>query len=223
MKIGVHRTKVRFDLSPLGFTCSIELRRALLSLLLLAVSFPALADDGTEPRPRPLTLMIGFESATGGDAVGSLAISNKDTGDVKAGSGMHFYLGMVYKPVSIFEARLSAGYQLDRSSTSSGTVFMDRYPIEFTPTLCYNNHRFGAGVTYHTHIKLHANDFGREDVRFKNALGYTIEYGYKIAPFLYLGLRYVKISYDIRNTGVTLNGERTVDANHMGINLYYQF
>jgi len=167
--------------------------------------------------------MVGFESATGVDTMGGLLINGKDAGDVKAGSGMHFYLGLLYRPMSVFEVRLTAGYQLDRSPTSGGTVYMDRYPVEFTPTACYGNHRFGAGLTYHTNIKLHGNDFGQDDIRFKNSLGYTIEYGYKLAPFLFLGLRYVRLSYEIENAGITLNGERTVSANHMGINLYYQF
>jgi hypothetical protein len=195
-------------------------RWSLVSLVLFVIALPAWAD---KTKSRPLTGIVGFESATGGNNVGSLATSSSDAGDVKAGSGMHFYLGMIYKPVTVFEARLNAGYQMDRSPTSNGTIFMDRYTFEFTPTLCYKSHRLGAGVTYHTNIKLHTNDFGRDDVLFKNALGYTIEYGYKIAPFLYFGLRYVELSYDIENAGVALNGKRTVNANHVGINLYYQY
>ena len=191
-----------------------------LSMVLSVIALPALAE---ETKSSPLAVMVGFESANGGDKVGTLVVTEKDTGDVKAGSGMHFYLGMLYRPVTLFEARLTAGYQMDRSPTSTGTVFMDRYPIEFTPTLCYESHRFGAGVTYHTNIKLHGNDFGQDDIRFKNALGFTIEYGYKIAPFLFLGFRYVNISYDLINPDVTLDGERTVNANHFGINLYYQY
>lgn len=194
-------------------------RGLLLLIGLGAFSLPALADDA-----KKIAFLVGFESKTGGDRVGGLVVNNDDKGDVEAGSGMHFYAGMIYKPATFFETRFTAGYHMDRSPTNTGTVYMDRYPLEVTPTYCYHNHRFGLGLTYHTNIVLHGNDFGKDDITFKNALGYTAEYGYKVAPFLYAGFRYVHLSYEIENQGVTFsNGKRDANANHFGINLYYQF
>jgi len=183
-----------------------------------AVSLPAAAEE----QDKTFSFLVGFESATGGDAMGKLVVDGPDKGDVEAGGGMHIYLGLLYKPNHAFETRLTGGYHLDRSSTDSGTVYMDRYPIELIPAFCYDNHRFGLGLAYHTNILLHGNDFGNPDISFKDSLGYSAEYGYKLAPFLFLGFRYVKMSYEIENEVVTLDGEKNVNASHFGINLYYQ-
>ena len=181
---------------------------------------------GAEEKPKKLSFIVGFESKTGGDDLGELVVDStratSDKGDVEAGSGMHFYLGMIYRPVTAFEARLTAGYHMDRSPTDTGTVFMERYPIELTPTYCYKDHRFGLGLSYQTEILLHGNDFGSPDVKFGDALGYSAEYGYKIAPFLYLGFRYENIFYDIETPGVTLDGGKKVNGSNFGINLYFQ-
>jgi hypothetical protein len=192
----------------------------LLAISLGAISLPTWAED----KPKKLSFLIGFESNSGGDDLGELVVTRDATekGDVEAGSGMHFYLGLLYKPSNAFEARLTGGYHMDRSPTDTGTVYMDRYPIELVPAFCYGGHRFGVGLSYHTNILLHGDDFGRPDVSFKDSLGYSAEYGYKVAPFLYLGFRYVKIDYEIETPGVTLRGEQKVDASHFGLNLYFQ-
>jgi hypothetical protein len=185
-----------------------------------AISLPA----GAEEKPKKISFLIGFESKTGGDDLGELVVARtaSDKGDVEAGSGMHFYLGMIYRPVSAFETRLTAGYHMDRSPTDTGTVFMDRYPIELTPTFCYNSHRFGLGLSYQTNIVLHGDEFDTPDITFDDALGYSVEYGYKVTPFLYLGFRYLNIFYDIENPGVTLDEGRRVNGSNFGINLYFQ-
>ena len=191
-------------------------------VFLLALGLTTIPLAHAEDKPKKLFFVAGFESSAGGDDLGELVVDTVDKGDVEAGSGMHFYIGMLYKPASAFETRLTAGYQMDRSPTDTGTVFMDRYPIELTPVYCHNNHRFGLGLTYHTNIMLHGSDFNKPDVSFKDALGYSVEYGYKVAPFLYLGFRYVNLYYKIENTGLYLDGGQVVDASHFGINLYYQ-
>ena len=181
---------------------------------------PAQAED----TPKRITMLVGFESSTGGDDVGELVVDGPDKGDVEAGGGMFFYLGLLFKPSNYFETRLTAGYKLDRSPTGTGTVYMDRYPVELIPTFCYKNHRLGLGLSYHTNILLHGSDFGNPDISFKNALGYSAEYGYKLAPFLFVGFRYTNMFYDIENEGVTLDdGDTRINANNFGINLYYQF
>jgi hypothetical protein len=184
-----------------------------------AISLPVLADD----KAKKFSVLAGFESKTGGDDVGELVVDAVDKGDVEAGGGMHFYLGMLYKPSSSFETRLTAGYQLDRSPTDTGTVYMDRYPFELVPAFCYKNHRFGLGLTYHTNIVLHGGEFDKPDVNFKDSLGYTVEYGYKLAPFLYVGFRYVNLFYDIENENVYLDGGKRVNASNFGINIYLQY
>lgn len=189
-----------------------------IALAAWAVSSPASAED----KAKKISFLVGFESATGGDDMGELVVDGSDKGDVEAGGGMHFYVGLLYKPSSAFEARLTGGYHLDRSPTDTATVYMDRYPIELVPAYCYKDHRLGLGLAYHTDILLHGNDFGNPDISFKDSLGYSAEYGYKLAPFLFLGFRYVNMYYDIENPGVTLRGEEKVNASHFGINLYYQ-
>ncbi|WP_455209646.1 hypothetical protein [Kaarinaea lacus] len=194
----------------------------LVTLCIGTMSLPAWAEE----KPKKFSVLLGFESKTGGDDLGELVVTSRaasDKGDVEAGSGMHFYLGMIYRPVTAFEARLTAGYHMDRSPTDTGTVYMDRYPIELIPTFCYDNHRFGAGLSYHTNIVLHGGDFDNPDITFEDALGYSVEYGYKIAPFLYVGFRYLNIFYDIENPGVTLDGGSRVNASNFGINLYFQY
>ncbi|MGD8595285.1 MAG: hypothetical protein PVF82_20825 [Gammaproteobacteria bacterium] len=194
----------------------------LLALAAGAISLPADAQE----KPKKISFLVGFESKTGGANVGELVVTSRaanDKGDVETGSGMHFYLGMIYRPVSAFETRLTAGYHMDRSPTDTGTVYMDRYPIELIPTFCYHNHRLGLGLSYQKNIVLYGDDFGSPNVTFKDALGYTAEYGYKVAPFMYVGFRYMSIFYDIENPGVTLHGERKVNASNFGINLYFQF
>ncbi len=193
----------------------------LLALAAGTISLPA----GAEEKPKKISFLFGFESKTGGDDLGELVVTRaaRDKGDVEAGSGMHFYLGMLYRPASAFETRLTAGYHMDRSPTDTGTVYMDRYPIELVPTFCYDNHRFGLGLSYQTNIRLHGSDFGSPDITFEDALGYSVEYGYKVAPFLYVGFRYLNIFYDIENPGVELDGGRRINASNFGINLYFQY
>jgi hypothetical protein len=191
----------------------------LLALSVWAISLPVLAQD----KAKKISFLAGFESKTGGDDVGELVVNDIDKGDVEAGGGMHFYLGMLYKPSSAFETRLTAGYHLDRSPTDTGTVYMDRYPFELVPTYCYRAHRFGLGLIYHTNIVLHGDDFDNPDINFEDSLGYSVEYGYKVAPFLYLGFRYVNMFYDIENEGVLLDGGQRINASNFGINLYLQY
>lgn len=196
-------------------------RWILLALIAGAMSFSAVAEE----KPKKFSFVIGFESKTGGDDLGELAVPStravSDKGDIEAGSGMHFYLGVIHRPITAYETRLTAGYHMDRSSTDTGTIYMDRYTFELTPTYCYNNHRFGLGVSYQTNITLHGND--NPNVTFEDALGYSVGYGYKIAPFLYFGFRYLNIFYDIENPGVTLDGGTRVNASNFGLNLYFQF
>jgi len=189
-------------------------------LALGALSLPAMAEEN----PKKISYLIGFESKTGGDDLGELAVTrtSTDKGDVEAGSGMHFYLGMLYKPSRHFETRLTGGYHMDRSPTDTGTVYMDRYVVELIPTYCYESHRLGLGLTYHTNITLDGTDAQRPDITFKDSLGYSVEYGYKISPFLYLGFRYINIFYDIENPGVILDNSNKINASHFGINLYFQ-
>jgi len=191
----------------------------LLACAVWMISLPVLAED----KAKKFSILAGFESKSGGDDVGELVVDGVDKGDVEAGGGMHFYLGMLYKPSSAFETRLTAGYQLDRSPTDTGTVYMDRYPVELVPAYCYRDHRFGLGLIYHTNIVLHGGDFDNPDINFKDSLGYSVEYGYKVAPFIYLGFRYVNMFYDIENENVFLDGGRRVNASPFGINLYVQY
>lgn len=184
----------------------------------LSFTQPAFA---MEPEEK-LSWIFGFESKNGGDDMGALVVAGNDKGDVEAGSGMHFYLGFVHKTSHWYETRFNAGYHMDRSPTETGTVYMDRFPFELTPTFCYKNHRFGLGLTYHTNISLDGSDFNNPDITFEDSLGYMIEYGYKVTPFLFFGIRYVDISYAIENPGATIDGNREADASHFGINLYYQ-
>lgn len=169
------------------------------------------------------SFMFGFESKSGGDDVGSLVNDGEEKGDVEAGSGMNIYAGVVLKPVDYFETRISAGYHFDRSKTETGTVYMDRTVIDLIPTFAYHIHRLGLGATYHINPTLDGDDFNKSDIEFDNAWGYLVEYGVKVTPFLYLGVRYVGLDYDIKTEGVQLNGSSNVDASHVGLNLYFEF
>jgi hypothetical protein len=191
--------------------------------MFIILSTVAVVAHAEETNTESLSWLIGFESANGGDPVGALVNDGQEISDVETTSGMHVYGGVIYRPLEQFEGRITAGYFFDRGKTEEGEVFMDRITLELLPTYPYKKHRLGVGVTYHINPTIDGEDFDNPDVEFRNSLGFVSEYGYKLAPFLYLGVRYVFMKYDIDTPGVTLDGKRSLDADHFGINLYFEF
>ncbi|QKT03137.1 hypothetical protein HUS23_04615 [Ectothiorhodospiraceae bacterium 2226] len=146
----------------------------------------------------------GFGYDAGGDE--RLLFQNGDGNGLtlRAGSGLHLSAGIALDldAAKRFESQLTGGYRL---RNVHGDGYLERFPIDSLFFFRHSDHRLGGGFTYHFNPRLATGGLLAEgDTRFDDALGYVLQYDYRITDNGSVGMRYLRLDYHTRGTGETL-------------------
>lgn len=116
-----------------------------------------------------------------------------------AGDGLTISGGLVHRISDKFEVKYALGYKFSTSAAENLDVWKSVMPLDIVPFYHSGNHRFGAGLTYHISPELEIDGF--DSVKFDNAAGFVVEYGYKAFSIAYAGVDYEinGASYDASN------------------------
>lgn len=171
----------------------------------------------------------GLGLTMGGDELGSVDIYNSQgqwvqSENIRAGRLFQFDVGARYRPaLSPLMAQLTFGYHYNAANgkdmatnTEDVSVYFSRYPLEILPAIRFDRHSLGLGFRYD--FSPTASAPNSSPVKFKDAPGGIVEYGYSPNDNVTFGLRYVKIKYKLRDDeSVSLEGD------HVGINAKFWF
>jgi len=150
----------------------------------------------------------------GGWQFGSESLVLASDGDsLDAGGGLKLALGIQNPLTDGSSWRLAVGYLSDSLDAANGSARIDSLTFEALYLLSQGRHRVGLGPTLHLAPEYHDSVAGypAADVRFDDALGFTVHYGYSLQPGLEIGLRLNEINY--RYTG------GNIDAGSLGVYL----
>ena len=192
-----------------------------ISCALLCSSLLLTANAATAGDFKPLVRM-GLDS--GGDDLITVVYSGGETADIKAGQLFTFAGGIMYHPEATnYAVEATIGYKFDKANATNGTVEFTRMPIDLIASYRNENHRIGAGLTYHLSPELtcEISAICSGNVNFSDAQGFVIQYGYEFetltGSILDIGVRYTSIDYEMEG----ISGE--VDGSAPGIFVSFAF
>jgi len=148
----------------------------------------------------------------GGDDLATVAFTNGESQNVKAGQGVAFGLGGYFRPIesSPFELQGILGYKVVFTAADNADIKVTRTMLQLNGIYRFaNNWYAGGGYTMHMSPELDGDGFF-EDVEFDDASGFTAEVGWK-----WVGLHYTKMEY-------SSPGFEDADASHVGIRFTYR-
>lgn len=127
----------------------------------------------------------------GGDELATFSFEDGSTQDIKTGQGVTLALGGHYRRAnSPFSLRGTVGYKYVTTKASNADVNIGRTVIEVVGNYLWDNGWWiGGGITLHSSIEFDADGFG-PDLRFDDAIGPTIEAGWR-----WIALTYTKLDY----------------------------
>jgi len=149
----------------------------------------------------------------GGDDVATLAFTNGDTQNVKAGQGLGLGIGVWFRPVESvpFELQGILGYKVVFTAADNADIQMTRTTLQLNGIYRFANDWYaGGGYTMHMSPELDGDGFF-ENLEFDDANGITVEFGWK-----WIGLHYTNIKY-------SSPGFEDVDASNIGIRFTGRF
>lgn len=162
----------------------------------------------------------------GGDELIEVEVENDFYGDededIRAGESAAFALGAAYQFYNVpLQLQATLGYHTDGIFADNGDVDFSRKPLELLAFFGVDKHRIGAGITHHFDPEFEVDfDFQqRYGVDFEDATGFVLQYDYRVASFLALGVRLVSIEYEPENR---FRGP-DVDGDHVGLMLTFLF
>ena len=186
------------------FVCAAALAAALMSV----ASFTQAA----EPVKRG-GFLAQMDLDFGGDDVATLAFTNGDTQNVKAGQGLGLGIGGWFRPVESvpFELQGILGYKVVFTAADNADIQMTRTTLQLNGIYRFANDWYaGGGYTMHMSPELDGDGFF-ENIEFDDANGITVEFGWK-----WIGLHYTNIKY-------SSTGFEDVDASNIGIRFTGRF
>jgi len=186
------------------FVCAAALAAALMSV----ASFTQAA----EPVKRG-GFLAQMDLDFGGDDVATLAFTNGDTQNVKAGQGLGLGIGGWFRPVESvpFELQGILGYKVVFTAADNADIQMTRTTLQLNGIYRFANDWYaGGGYTMHMSPELDGDGFF-ENIEFDDANGITVEFGWK-----WIGLHYTNIKY-------SSPGFEDVDASNIGIRFTGRF
>lgn len=177
----------------------------------------------------PWQFGAGLGLTIGGDELGSVDIYNSEgkrvqSENIRAGRLFQFDAGARYRSLqSPWMAQITFGYHYNAANgkdlatnTEDVSVYFARYPLEILPSIRFDRHSLGLGFRYD--FSPTASAPSSSPVKFKDAPGGIVEYGYSPNEKVTLGLRYVKIKYKLRD-----DESVSVEGDHVGINAKFWF
>jgi len=143
-----------------------------------------------------LYLELGFDS--GGDRLASTT-----TGDsINAGGGVKFAIGTQNRLGDGSTAiRFAAGYLFDSLDAIDGSADFSAITLDGVYLMDSGPHTFGIGATWHMSPEYSQTGGGYADIdiKFDDAVGLLLEYGYSFDNGFKVGARYTDLNYDANN------------------------
>lgn len=152
---------------------------------------------------KELSGILGIGYGFGGDELFKGVYSSGISDEINANEGLSIFGGLDYQLSNQFAIRGSAGYKSEEMSASNGEVTFNRIPFELSIFRNFENHKLGAGVTYHTNVELQCSVSGicNSTQKFKDATGFVAQYEYAFAPLTVgrfaAGIKYTYINYEL--------------------------
>ncbi len=178
--------------------------------------------NAAETTPSSWQFGGGLGLTMGGDEMGTVHIYRNGTRiqseNLRAGRLFHFDIGTRWRPASTpLMLQMTFGYHYNAANgkdletgTEDVSAYFSRYPLEIIPALRLGRHSLGLGVRHDFNPMLAASGAG--SLKFKDANGAVLEYGYSPIDNVTLGVRLVKIKYRPEIDEVSAKGD------HVGIN-----
>ncbi len=189
--------------------------KSLVALAVLTLAGAAHAQDSA----RPISFIAGIGITGGGSKLATVQYSDGRTQDVRAGSGVMFYLGGESRIGTLVSLQATVGYHVDSTNATNGDVRFGRYPIDLLAYVPVNEQlRFGAGAQFVNNPRLKGSGVASNvDLKFDSTVGFVLEGEYRFTPWLGVKLRGVNARYTVTQTNETASG------NHFGLlcNLYF--
>lgn len=181
---------------------------------MLAVATPV-ASSAAEIRP-----MIKVGVDTGGDVLLTQMFPGGEIETIKGNQG--FYAGggvSVTRFYRDLELEVSLTFKYTSAYGSNGEVDWTRYPLDALVFYRWSKVRAGGGLAYHVSPKLKGSGSAAGvNVKFDNALGFSLQADYRITEQFTAGVRYTAIDYE---TSASLAA--TTKSSGIGITLGMSF
>jgi hypothetical protein len=187
---------------------------SLLSVLVTGTAH-AQADD------RPVRGILGAGLTFGGEKLATAQFTNGGSQSIRTGGLVQFYGGAEFRLGTLVTVQATAGYHVDDTSASNGSIRFSRWPLELLGHVAVNEQvRLGGGIRHINGAKLNASGAGSSiapNVDFDATTGVVIEGEYRFSPSFGLKLRYVTEDYTVKGTPSKFKG------NHVGLmgNFYF--
>ena len=190
-------------------------KTVLASLLALAAVGSAHAQAGFQPA----RFVLGGGFTFGGDKLATVAFTNGQDQDIRAGQLFAIHAGIDMLVNDQFSVQATVGYHADSTSGTNGSLRFTRFPVELLAYVHLNPQvRIGGGARFVNSPDLSGSGVVNGlDVGFDNTVGGVIEGEYFFSPMFGLKLRGVSETYKVKNSGFKVNG------GHVGIygNFYF--
>ena len=137
-----------------------------------------------------------------------------DSGEtLNAGGGFKLGIQNHLNETGTTSMRLVLGYLFDTLDASNGSADIDSVTFDALLLLDSGPHRLGFGPTLHLapRYKDNVDGFAPLDIEFDDAVGITVQYGYRFSPGFEIGLRLTDIDNE--------NASTRLDAGSFGVYL----
>jgi hypothetical protein len=167
--------------------------RFIVSVILLTLTSTAQAE---------LYLELNYEG--GGDTL----ISTTSGGDVNAGGGINYVIGVQNKIGENGKSlSLALGYMIQSMDASNGSAEITTLTFDAIYSIAVNVHRFGIGASYHMGPTYKDNiaGFSPLKIEFDDALGLILQYSYTMSERFQIGARLTNMNYEVN--GLSLDAD----------------
>ncbi|MFV2061436.1 MAG: hypothetical protein ACC653_12190 [Gammaproteobacteria bacterium] len=142
---------------------------------------------------------------TGGDEI-SVLNTNGNPDSFKAGELMTMAIGPQIALSTTSNIRMMFGWKFNAMhsmNSSSDNIKFTRYPIDVMYFYQTKKWNFGAGLSYHLNPEVSGV---LTNLKYDDALGYSVEIDYRFMGSFYMGGRYTTIDYKQETTGAKIDG-----------------
>lgn len=171
----------------------------LFALLLLTTNVVAQGKED-QNKNNDLRYLLELTMSFGGDELGTIQYEDGDDQTISSGDGVTLTAGIDSPlPINSFGVKAALGYKISFSKASNADVKKSAIPLDIIPYYHIQNHKIGAGITYHINPTMDWDSLGSK-WEFDNALGYMVEYSYEFTS-LQLSAAYTIIEYEESSIG----------------------
>ncbi len=184
-------------------------RSSTFSRLALAAAIGLVASASqAETVNQPLRLVYGVGANFGGGTLATVTFTDGSTQNVKAGQGLHFFVGGEYRFTRQVTAQATLGYQYATTQqATNGSLKFTRVPVEVLGHYALtDNWRVGGGLRFVRSPELKGSGVLDGSVKFGSTTGVVLEGEYLFNPAFGLKLRTTHESYKAQGATDSVSG-----------------